>query len=61
MPIGSEENFKGIVDLITKKARVYTDDLGTHSETTDIPEDMIEIVEEYREKMLEAIADHDEN
>jgi len=60
LPIGSEENFKGIVDLITKKARVYTDDLGTHSETTDIPEDMIEIVEEYREKMLEAIADHDE-
>jgi elongation factor G len=61
LPIGSEENFIGIVDLITKKARIYTDDLGTHSEATDIPEDMVELVEEYREKMIEAIADSDED
>jgi len=61
LPIGNEDKFKGIVDLITRKARVYTDDLGTHSETTAIPEDMAELVEEYRDKMLEAIADHDED
>jgi len=60
LPIGSEESFRGIVDLITKKARIYTDDLGTHIETTGIPEDMVDVVEEYRDKMLEAIADYDE-
>jgi len=60
LPIGSEDSFKGIVDLITKKARIYTDDLGTHTEDLEIPEDMVDLVEEYREKMLEAIADFDE-
>ncbi|NLC76346.1 MAG: elongation factor G, partial [Clostridia bacterium] len=60
LPIGAEDNFKGIVDLVTKKAIIYTDDLGTKSEMTEIPEDMVELVEEYREKLLEAVAETDE-
>lgn len=60
LPIGAEDQFRGVVDLITKKAIVYTDDLGTKSELAEIPEDMVELVEEYREKLLEAVADANE-
>ncbi|MEG6523898.1 elongation factor G [Desulfotomaculum sp. 1211_IL3151] len=60
LPIGSEDRFKGIVDLVTKKAIVYLDDLGTNSEVADIPADMVDQVDEYREKMLEAVAESDE-
>ncbi|GAB6178907.1 elongation factor G [Desulfotomaculum defluvii] len=60
LPIGSEDRFKGIVDLVTKKAIMYIDDLGTNSEEAEIPADMVEQVEEYREKMLEAVAESDE-
>ncbi|WP_031517415.1 elongation factor G [Desulfofalx alkaliphila] len=60
LPIGVEENFKGVVDLVSNKARIYVDDLGTQSEETEIPEDMKELVEEYREKLLEAVAESDE-
>ncbi|WP_366923266.1 elongation factor G [Metallumcola ferriviriculae] len=60
LPIGSEENFQGIVDLIRNRAIIYVDDLGTRSDETDIPEDMQEIAQEYREKLLEAVADSDE-
>ncbi len=60
LPIGAEENFQGIVDLIRNKAIIYVDDLGTKSEETAIPEDMTELVEEYREKLLEAVAESDE-
>ena len=60
LPIGAEDQFQGVIDLITKKAIVYTDDLGTKSELAEIPEDMVELVEEYREKLLEAVADADE-
>lgn len=60
VPIGSEENFKGIVDLVKNKAIIYVDDLGTHSDETDIPEDLVDIVAEYREKMIEAVAETDE-
>lgn len=61
LPIGIEENFKGIVDLITQKAYIYVDDLGTHSDETEIPADMIDEVELYRTKLIEAIADTDES
>lgn len=61
LPIGAEDQFRGVIDLITKKAIVYTDDLGTKSELAEIPEDMVELVEEYREKLLEAVADADED
>lgn len=60
LPIGAEEHFKGIIDLVTMKAIVYTDDLGTHSEAADVPADMADLVAEYREKLLESLADFDE-
>ncbi|MFZ5596985.1 MAG: elongation factor G [Bacillota bacterium] len=60
LPVGCEENFKGIIDLIKNKAIIYTDDLGTTSEETAIPRDMLEISEQYREKLLEAVAEYDE-
>lgn len=60
LPIGVEENFKGIIDLVTMKAIVYTDDLGNESEEADIPEDMKGLVAEYREKLVEAAAEADE-
>lgn len=61
LPIGAEENFRGIFDLITSKAIYYTDDLGTKSEATDIPSDMKDLVQEYRVRMLEAVADFDDD
>lgn len=61
LPIGVEENFTGMVDLIRMRGIRYVDDLGTTSEETDIPEDMMEIVAEYREKLLEAVAEFDED
>lgn len=60
IPIGSEENFQGIVDLVKMEALVYTDDLGTTSEHTGIPGDLVEVANEYREKLLEAVADTSE-
>ncbi|MQL50911.1 elongation factor G [Desulfofundulus thermobenzoicus] len=60
LPIGAEENFSGVVDLIRNKAIIYIDDLGTRSKETAIPEDMRELVAEYREKLLEAVAEADE-
>jgi elongation factor G len=60
IPIGSEDQFKGIIDLVEMKARVYTDDLGTHSEDADIPEELQDVVAEYRAKLIEAIAETDE-
>ncbi|AMP20319.1 elongation factor G [endosymbiont 'TC1' of Trimyema compressum] len=60
IPIGSEENFKGVVDLIENEAIIYTDDLGQVSDHTAIPEDLVEIAAEYREKLIEAAAENDE-
>lgn len=60
LPIGAEDRFKGLIDLVTGKAVFYTDDLGTKSEATDVPEDMKDLVAEYREKLLESLADFDE-
>ena len=61
LPIGAEDEFEGIVDLINMNARVYHDDLGENLEIIDIPEDLKEIASEYREKLIEAISEHDEN
>ena len=61
LPIGKEENFKGIIDLITMKAEVYEDELGTKIDEEPIPEDMLELAEEWREKMLESVAESDED
>ncbi|WP_018307165.1 elongation factor G [Desulfitobacterium hafniense] len=60
IPIGAEDQFKGIIDLVTMKAMIYTDDLGTTSDTADIPGDLVDQANEYREKLLEAVADTDE-
>ncbi|MFZ5942526.1 MAG: elongation factor G [Bacillota bacterium] len=61
LPIGSEDEFKGIVDLVENKAYFYADDLGTRTEEQSIPEDMADLVAEYREKLLEAVAESDED
>ncbi|MFZ5753490.1 MAG: elongation factor G [Bacillota bacterium] len=60
LPVGSEDSFRGIVDLVKMKAYYYIDDLGTRSEETEIPEDMKDLVLEYREKLVEAVAESDE-
>ncbi|MCG1024444.1 elongation factor G [Dehalobacter sp.] len=60
LPIGTEDKFSGFVDLVTMKATVYTDDLGTASDVSEIPEDMVSLAMEYREKLLEAVSDVDE-
>jgi elongation factor G len=60
LPIGSEHDFKGYVDLVEMKAVVYTDDLGKFSEAADIPEDMQEHVAEYRQGLLDAVAESDD-
>jgi len=61
LPIGAESNFKGIIDLFERKARVYLDDLGTKWEDVEIPEDMKAKADEYRNKLVEAIAENDED
>ncbi len=61
LPIGAESEFRGIVDLVEMKAIIYKDDLGAEWEETEIPEDMKTLAEEYREKLLEAVADQDED
>jgi len=60
LPIGKEENFIGIVDLIENKAEIYKDEEGKVFEIVDVPEDMKDLAEEYRASMIEAIAELDE-
>ena len=60
LPIGAEDNFTGIIDLIKMKAEIYTNDLGTDIRETDIPEDLQDLAEEWREKLVEAVAETDE-
>jgi elongation factor G len=60
LPIGAEAEFQGIVDLVEMKAIVYKDDLGAEWEEVEIPAEMKDRAEEYRERLLEAVADHDE-
>ena len=60
LPIGAEDNFQGIVDLIKMRAFIHKDDLGKVIEETDIPEDMKAMAEEYRAAMIEAACDQDE-
>jgi len=62
LPIGSEAGFKGYVDLLSREAVLYTDDLGTKStESLDIPADMTDLVSKYRHDLVEAVADFDDN
>ena len=60
LPIGSEDTFKGIIDLVEMDADVYYDELGKDMRVEPIPEDMMELAQEYRTKLLDACADIDE-
>ena len=60
MPIGAEAFFKGLVDLLEMKAYIYNDDLGKDITVTDIPENMVELCEEYRELLIEGAVEADE-
>ena len=60
LPIGAESEFRGIVDLIGMKALIYKDDLGAEWEETEIPEEFRGRAEEYRERLMDAVADQDE-
>ncbi|MBQ6845347.1 MAG: elongation factor G, partial [Agathobacter sp.] len=60
LPIGAEDNFQGIVDLIKMRAFVHKDDLGKEIEETDIPEDLKEKAEQYRAAMIESVAEQDD-
>src|SRR5690606_21866450 len=61
LPIGAEDEFRGIIDLVEMKAVIYKDDLGKEMEEIEITEEFQEQAEEAREQLLEALADIDEN
>ena len=60
LPIGAEDKFKGIVDLVKMRAFIFTNDLGTDIQETDIPDDMKDLAEEYRAALIEHVAETDE-
>jgi len=60
IPIGSEDQYAGIIDLVLMKAYYFMDDLGKQIEEREIPDDMKELAEEYRSKLVEAVAEQDE-
>ena len=60
LPIGAEDEFKGIIDLVEMKAYIYTNDIGTDIKVEDIPDDMKEIAQKYHDDMVEHVAEQDE-
>ena len=60
LPIGAENDLKGIIDLVGNKAYIYKDDLGKDIEETEVPADMVELVSDWRSKLMESIAETDE-
>jgi elongation factor G len=61
LPVGAEDQFKGIIDLVEMKARIWRDEtLGAEYDEIEIPEDLLEQARDYREKMIEAVAEHDD-
>ena len=58
VPIGREADFRGVVDLVTMQAMVWTDELGTAWETVAIPDDLAELADDYRHRLIDAVADH---
>ena len=60
LPIGKEDTFKGIIDLVNMNAEIYKDDLGKDYEKTDIPADMVEEAKKYRSELVEAVAEQDD-
>lgn len=61
LPIGAEDSFVGIIDLVVMKAEIYKDELGKEFEITDIPADMADLAQEWREKLIESVAETDED
>ena len=61
LPIGKEDSFIGIIDLIKMKAEIYKDDMGQEIEETDIPADLMELAKDYRDKMIESASEQDED
>ena len=61
LPIGAESTFTGIVDIIERKAEIYTNDMGTDIKIEYVPEDLKDLCEEYRAKLIEYLADYDED
>ena len=60
LPIGAEEHFRGVIDLVEMKAITYHDDLGQNMETGDIPAELLEQANEYHHQLIDAVADHDD-
>jgi elongation factor G len=60
LPIGREDKFRGVVDLIEMRAIEYTDDLGTSFDVVEIPAELVEQAQEYHHQLIDAVADHDE-
>ena len=60
LPIGAEEDFKGLIDLIEMKAYIYNNDLGTDISVVDIPDDMAELAQKYHDELIEHVAEQDE-
>ena len=60
LPIGQEEHFRGVVDVVEMQGVVWEDDLGTKTQTIEIPEELREQVEEYHHQLIDAVAEHDE-
>ena len=61
LPIGAEDQFRGLIDLLTMKAEIYTNDLGTDIKEEEIPADMLEKAQEYHAALVEAISEHDDD
>ena len=61
LPIGAEDSFEGIIDLVTMEATVYEDDLGKVADQIEIPADMLDMAKDYRDKLLEACAEQDDD
>ena len=61
LPIGAEDQFKGIIDLLEMKAHIYTNDLGTDIQVVDVPADMVDKANEYRASLVEAISEQDDD
>ena len=61
LPIGSEDSFKGIIDLVEMDADIYYDEMGKDMRVEPIPEDMMELAQEYRTKLLDSVADLDDD
>lgn len=61
LPVGAEDNFEGIIDLIDMQAFFYEDDLGTRAETREIPADLMDKAQEWRNSLIEAVAELDED